>query len=620
MSSTVTGQAGYAPEGAAAGGSAGQGVYLGGGAVSPGEVAAGGVSTAGGSSTGEGRIAERTLQEGETHQDERGIAERSEAMSLSSVAPPASPPPAAPVPPASPATPIDAFAAPLAASMAGIVPNIPQPSPNASAGISGPPARPPVNTTTAAGPAPKAGRKKSEPAVRDTHTPEQRLLLLDTWQRSGLPAADFGEMVGLSKFTLYAWKARFDESGPEGLLDKPKGGKPKTKLTDLTRRTILMLKERHPDWGCRRISDMLMRGPALPASESTVARVLHEAGYQLSEEMTEPHPDKVRSFERAKPNQLWQTDLFTFILKRQNRRVYLVAFMDDHSRFIVSYGLHASQSGALVLEVLRAGIASYGAPQEILTDNGTQYVTWRGRSAFSKELQKQGIAHVVAKPHRPQTLGKVERFWGTLWRECLVSAVFVDMEEARKRIGLFVDHYNFQRPHQGIDGLVPADRFFGAAPEVYKTLKERVAANAWELARNGVPKAPFYMTGQVGGKPFAVHAEGEKVILTSPGVERQEVQLTSPESAGAEQQVQLTGTPTPLPELPEPVAPQGIVTWQLPSEDDQEEPAPGQSAIDELDQRMAHIASMTGPDNPGGAIDEELPAANDQMIEEGGQS
>ena len=43
----------------------------------------------------------------------------------------------------------------------------------------------------------------------------------------------------------------------------------------------------------------------------------------------------------CRPNQLWQTDLFTFLLKRQNRRLYLVAFLDDHSRFIVGYGLHA---------------------------------------------------------------------------------------------------------------------------------------------------------------------------------------------------------------------------------------------------------------------------------------
>ncbi len=117
---------------------------------------------------------------------------------------------------------------------------------------------------------------------------------------------------------------------------------------------------------------MLLRGPALPASPQAVARVLHEAGYQTEEVPTYPHPEKMRRFERARANQLWQTDLFTFVLKRQNRRVYLVAFMDDHSRYLVAYGLHAGQSAALVMEVFRAGVASYGPPEEVPTDNGSQ--------------------------------------------------------------------------------------------------------------------------------------------------------------------------------------------------------------------------------------------------------
>ena len=235
---------------------------------------------------------------------------------------------------------------------------------------------------------------------------EQRLLILDTWQRSGLPAGDFAPLVGMNKHTLYNWKKKFDEEGPAGLMDQPRGGPRGSRLPELTRRTILMLKKANPEWGCQRLSDMLVRGPALPASPSAVARVLHEAGYELEEVPTRPHPDKVRHFERATPNQLWQTDLFTFILKRQNRRVYLVAFMDDHSRFIVSYGLHASQSSALVLEVLRAALTSYGTPQEILTDNGTQYVTWRGKSVFTKELEKRGIKQVVAAPRRPRRGGR----------------------------------------------------------------------------------------------------------------------------------------------------------------------------------------------------------------------
>jgi transposase InsO family protein len=96
-----------------------------------------------------------------------------------------------------------------------------------------------------------------------------------------------------------------------------------------------MLKEGNPEYGVQRISDMLFRGPGLPASPSAVARVLHEVGCVLEQSPTRKHRDKVRRFERARPNQLWQTDIFTFMLKRQNRRVHLVAFMDDHSRFIV---------------------------------------------------------------------------------------------------------------------------------------------------------------------------------------------------------------------------------------------------------------------------------------------
>jgi transposase InsO family protein len=272
-----------------------------------------------------------------------------------------------------------------------------------------------------------------EEGKRQTFTPQQRLLVLDTWRRSGLPAQDFASRLGTSAATLYKWRQLFEQQGPAGLMDQRRGAGSGSRLPELTKRTILMLKEQHPEWGGQRISDLLLRGPALPASASAVARVLHEAGYEAVQQTTHPHPDRVRRFERAQPNQRWQTDLFTFVLKRQNRRLYLVAFLDDHSRFVVCYGLHASQSASLVLEVLEAGLANYGPPEEILTDNGSQYVTWRGKSRFSRRLEQRGIRQLVSRPQRPQTLGKIERFWGTLWRECLESAVFADLAEARRR-------------------------------------------------------------------------------------------------------------------------------------------------------------------------------------------
>lgn len=182
----------------------------------------------------------------------------------------------------------------------------------------GSPATPPP--LSGRGAARRPGRRlvKTQEVERVPLTGEQRLWILDTWKRSGLPAGDFAPLVGVSKHTLYSWKKQFAAHGPAGLMEHKRGVREGSRLPELTKRTILLLKEAHPEWGCERISAMLLRGPALPASASAVARVLHEAGYELEEVATRPHADKVRHFERVKPNQLWQTDLFTFVLKRQN--------------------------------------------------------------------------------------------------------------------------------------------------------------------------------------------------------------------------------------------------------------------------------------------------------------
>src|SRR5262249_610444 len=187
-----------------------------------------------------------------------------------------------------------------------------------------------------------------------------------------------------------------------------------------------------------------------------------------------------------------------------------------------------------------------------------------------------------------------------LWRECVETAVFVDLGDAQRRIGLFIDHYNFQRPHRGVDGLVPADRFFGAAPEVLTTLKARVTANALELARHGVPKEPFYLTGQVGGKPFSVHAEGERVIMTGVDGTQQEVELGPPATKGysaapvaSEPASGFTDTVT-RDELPKPLCPQGVVVGS--AEGNNEPPEVGTSPLDEGLQKVVQSFRGEGVD------------------------
>jgi transposase InsO family protein len=415
--------------------------------------------------------------------------------------------------------------------------------------------------------------RREESAPRLQLRAEQRLLVLDTWVRSKLPAREFAALFGLSAPTLYAWKKRFEELGPAGLDDSRRGGPRGSRLSEATRRAILLMKSQHPDWGQDRLHAMLLRSEGLSASPGAIARVLSEGGYVVQSEPTRPHEPKVARFERARPNQLWQTDLFTFILRRENRRVWMVAYMDDHSRFIVGYGVYASSSGALVREVLEAAIANFGAPEELLSDNGPQYHTWRGKSAFTQLLERRGIKHIVARPRHPQTLGKIERFWGTMWRELLESAVFQGLDDARRRIGHFIDHYNFQRAHTGIEGLVPADRYFAAAEAVKSSLRERVAANALSLAKDGAPRKSFYLTGRVGDETIALHAQGGRVVMTKGDGTREEVDLAH-EGRRVE--------PGADASLPEPVAvcgPQGTRAWDEVDPAEAELAPPGSSPL-----------------------------------------
>ncbi len=98
---------------------------------------------------------------------------------------------------------------------------------------------------------PEDGRTSAPVSGRMTSpgTAEQRLLVLDTWMRSGLPAGDFAPLVGVSKHTLYAWKNRFEADGPAGLKDRHRGGPKGSRMSELTKRAILRMKESNPDWG-----------------------------------------------------------------------------------------------------------------------------------------------------------------------------------------------------------------------------------------------------------------------------------------------------------------------------------------------------------------------------------
>jgi transposase InsO family protein len=327
----------------------------------------------------------------------------------------------------------------------------------------------------------------------------------------GYSASLLAEQFGISRSAIRRWIKLYRQRGIEGLEVKPRSGG-NTQVAPEVRERMVAVKKAHPEYGPRRIADVLKRFFLIRTSQSTVHKTLSEKGL-VNKTKRKPvkNPPKPRFFERARPNQLWQSDIMTFRLAGRN--AYLIGFMDDYSRYITSLGLYRSQTAAHVLETYRRGVAEYGVPKEMLTDNGRQYTNWRGKTRFEKEMKKDSVKHIRSRPHHPMTLGKIERFWKSILGEFLQRAQFDSFEQAVDRTAFWVKYYNYKRPHQGIGGLCPADRFFEIAHDLKKTLEQGVEENVLELALRGRPVDPFYMVGRMGGQSVVIRAEKGKVRM-----------------------------------------------------------------------------------------------------------
>jgi transposase-like protein len=147
----------------------------------------------------------------------------------------------------------------------------------------------------------------------------------------GYAVAMLSQEFGVSGYSLYRWVRLYREHGEAGLL--PKGrSKPAQRLSESVQEKIVEIKKAHPQSDSRRISDVLRRFFLIKASASSVHKTLSQEGLTTPPKRKPPkNPAKPRFFERARPNQLWQSDIMTYRLAGRN--AYLIGFMDDYSRF-----------------------------------------------------------------------------------------------------------------------------------------------------------------------------------------------------------------------------------------------------------------------------------------------
>jgi transposase InsO family protein len=341
---------------------------------------------------------------------------------------------------------------------------------------------------------------------------ELKLRCVKLHLEEGFPISLLSKEVGASTDGIRRWVKAYQERGEAGLRNRVRSSKGRRKLPGPVREKIVELKKQEPFFGVQRISHLLKRVFFLSASPETVRRTLQEES--LIVPSRKRHPSNIsrpRFFERSTPNQMWQGDIFTFRLG--GRYAYLVGMIDDYSRYMVGLELYRSQTADQVIEVYRRAVGEYGVPKEVLTDRGRQYTNWRGTTRFERELVKDRVRHIKSQAHHPMTLGKIERFWKTVYEEFLVRSQFGSFEEAQERVRHWVKYYNHKRPHQGIGGLFPADRYFEIQGELRKVMEKGIAENVLEMALRGKPREPFYMVGRMEGQSVVLRAEKGKLRL-----------------------------------------------------------------------------------------------------------
>jgi transposase InsO family protein len=295
--------------------------------------------------------------------------------------------------------------------------------------------------------------------------------------RAVLAGADVTQVaadVGVHRSTLHRWVGRYLTGQLAGLADRshrpvscPHQSPPDVEVA------VAEMRRAHPRWGSRRIRLEMLRRPVpglvMPA-ERTIDRILIRQGLLRTRPRKKPKSAYQR-FERPGPMQLWGIDIVGGIdlvdtRTGQLRGAKLVTGVDDHSRFCVIAAVVEHATGRAVCLALAQALGRFGVPEQIITDNGKQFTDRFGKGGevlFDKICRHNGITHLLTAPSSPNQNGKVERFHGTFRPEFLTdTGPFDSVQAAQAAVDEWVEQYNTNRPHQGLDPKVPvtpADRF-----------------------------------------------------------------------------------------------------------------------------------------------------------------
>ena len=293
---------------------------------------------------------------------------------------------------------------------------------------------------------------------------EQRYQAVREVLDTGAAITQVAANYGVDRRTLHRWITRYANGGLEALANR--STRPDSSPSQMAPRIearLVAMRRLHPGWGPRTLRTKLVRefGDLAP-SRSAIYRAL------LRHQLIVPAPRRRRvqdykRWERSRAMELWQMDVVGRIYLTNGTQLSCVTGVDDHSRFCVSAQLVVRATARPVCDALLSALRRYGAPEEILTDNGKVFT---GRLAakptnvlFDRICLNNGIKHRLTAPYSPTTTGKVERLHRTMRREFFDFTRCETIEATQLALDEWVHHYNTEREHQSLGDVVPVRRF-----------------------------------------------------------------------------------------------------------------------------------------------------------------
>lgn len=264
--------------------------------------------------------------------------------------------------------------------------------------------------------------------------------------KQGMSASRICLAQRINRRCVYQVIEKYDEFGWDGLKDH-KTGRSEIVLHPKAADMIIDLRNKFGYGACRIEQDLKKKGFSI--SHRQVEKVLVRNG-MVKPNIRKQRPRKWVRYELPNPNDLWHTD-WTYDPYTQKQ---FSVYQDDRTRLITSFGLFKGATAENSIALLKSGIAEYGKPKAVMTDHGSQFYANKAdcteqRTQFRIVLDALGIKHYVARVNRPQTNGKVERFFLSYKTE-YATGTFNSIID-------YIKHHNNSRLHMSLNYRTPQE-------------------------------------------------------------------------------------------------------------------------------------------------------------------